>query len=117
MPYLWGTLHGWIAVSSGIFLLCLSIYVLLFGKASSQDSQSEFVALSMVGIPLILMGIGILRRKSFGPLLVYISFLYCVFQLCSNLHSGILIILECIALSLGLGFCCVYYFKRRKEFD
>jgi hypothetical protein len=103
-------------VSSGVALLFLSLYALLLGKGDPHELQGEFTGLSIVGIPLILTGIGILRRKRYGALLVYASFLYSAFQLCSSLQRGMMVILECLALSLGLGFCSVYYFKRRKEF-
>jgi hypothetical protein len=111
-PYLWGTFQGW-CLAAGMPLLA----VLFLAAAKTPEDQNIGIGVLVMCVLAVPMGIGILKKKRYGLILVYISLgLICLSILVSFAKGG-----AEGALSAATGasiwvYSTIYYHKRRDEF-
>jgi hypothetical protein len=122
--YLWGYIQGWGMVIGGPILFLLFLWV-FFMPGADHDTRLGAVVLMIAFAVGAVNGVGLLRKKRFGLLMVYAwAGLHVLFALIGvlaligapgdrDVHIGVLVIL------MGLVFwmlCAAYYHRRRGIF-
>lgn len=111
-PYRWGKFQGW----------CLTIATPIWavGSLIAADTPEEHDSAILLAIACALvvpMGIGIIRRRRFGLILVYVTLaLTCIFIVIAFARGGLDAARDA---AIGGPFwvaCTIYYHKRREEF-
>lgn len=111
-PYVWGRLQGW-----GLILLPPLVAVFSLIEASSENDYNTALGAGIFSVLTVPMGIGILKRKQYGLILVYVTLgLICLWVVFGFVQSG----LEG-ARGAAIGspiwiYSTIYYHKRRGEF-
>jgi hypothetical protein len=111
-PYRWGKFQGW-CLAAGMPLLALGV----LATASTPEDQNVGIGALVMCALAVPMGVGILKKKRYGLILVYVSLgLICLSILVSFAKGG-----AEGALSAATGasiwvYSTIYYHKRRGEF-
>jgi len=114
LPYHWGKFQGWLLIIVAPFAILYNAHVLI--NAQTAQARGEAMAGVLLSLLNILMGIGILRKKHYGLVLVYV--VLGIFILAVGVA---LVAFPREAMIRGLGSLFVwtlytwYYYKRRHE--
>ena len=112
MPYRWGKFQGWSLVLGTPLLAVISI-----AQASTQEQYDAGIGAALACLLSIPMGIGIIKKKRYGLILVYVTLgLICLGIIVGFVRSGPA---GALAGASGSGVwiaSTIYYHKRRDEF-
>lgn len=111
-PYRWGKFQGWCLVL-GVPILTV-LLLTIAGTPAEHERAIEYVLFSALAIP---MGLGILKKRRYGLILVYVTLgLICVLVLIGFAMGGV----DAARVGASGGpfwvACTLYYHKRKAEF-
>lgn len=111
-PYRWGKFQGWFFALGMPFLTTLS-----FVTAVTPEEYDRAIGFAIVCAPAIPMGIGILKKRRYGLILVYaILGLICVLIIIGFATGGANAARYAASGGPFWVACTLYYHKRRAEF-
>jgi hypothetical protein len=112
-PYRWGKFHGWCLVTIIPIWALASLFT-----ADTPEEHDRAIWLVIACAVVVPMGIGIIRKRRYGLILVYLTLaLSCILILVGFANDGLIGARDAAAgAPLWLIFT-IYYHKRRAEFS
>lgn len=124
LPYLWGSIHGWLMLV-GCPLFFLLFLAVLVAPESDQETRLGAIILMVLLALGALTGFGLVRKSRMGMILVFVwTGLHvffvgiCLLALVGAPKEPSIAIVLLVVL-VGLAFwsvCSVYYYRRRHNF-
>ena len=113
MPYKWGKFQGWLQVVCGPLILVLGAFLVLDGGTDAGQGLWLFFA----GALEFPTGLGILKRKRFGLILVYVGLGLAVLMTGLSFVVGTAAVGQAAGNLLVSALTSYYFYKRRHEFS
>lgn len=111
-PYRWGKFQGWALVT-----INPAIALITLGTAVTEDDRQVGIGLAVMCMLTVPMGIGILKKKRFGLIMVYITLALICFLVLMSFATRNVSAVPSAAVGLIVWVCStVYYRNRRNEF-
>ncbi len=96
--------------------ILFSWFVYLAFYPVATISQFDVIRGILLCLPAFVMGLGILKKRSFGLKLVYLTLLYCLLDCLSGVVLRPNFTKFAVTRLLAWVICTVYYYRRKSEF-